>query len=566
MRLNILFTSLLLGIAYPCSCQELPPPEEAYEMSNVVFSGQVTNVIEDWNNGFMEISIDVHNVWKGIIDNQIIILTGLDDCGYYFQINEEYLIYGYYSQLNYIWTDICTRTNLLTDAEEDIDYLNGLNNNETSIEFGDNLRVTNTVTNQKFPEAAIDGNGRLHLTWVSIDGSNKNIMYTSSDDAGDTFADPIQINYVDDNIVAFGQSGPLIKIRGNEIFIVYTDDRNGYTSIFANISNDLGLSWEQEILIADTEYLNAYHDLEIHTDGSIHFIYYNFGVSNNLENVKYRYAENDISQMSPSIALGISTAEMAPCHCCQPDMEVGQTGDVYVVYRNSIQNIRDTYLAVKRYSDNTFTEYYQVSDTQDFINHCPSSGPSVKINNDNIAIAYTSYSHQNAYISISTLDELNFSDYLSLNPTSTSFQNYPDIILDNNVHSVWVDFDNWDIYYGMRDSETNTMVNIQKINDDTDAINSTESDPVICKDEEYLYSFWSDQRHSHYEIYFSRATTNSLLLGDLNSDGVINILDVVGLVNIILGISSENPEGDLNQDGVYNVLDIVQLVNIILGN
>ena len=129
MRLNILFTSLLLGIAYPCSCQELPPPEEAYEMSNVVFSGQVTNVIEDWNNGFMEISIDVHNVWKGIIDNQIIILTGLDDCGYYFQINEEYLIYGYYSQLNYIWTDICTRTNLLEYASEDLEYLNGLNSN-----------------------------------------------------------------------------------------------------------------------------------------------------------------------------------------------------------------------------------------------------------------------------------------------------------------------------------------------------------------------------------------------------------------------------------------------------
>ena len=53
-------------------------------------------------------------------------------------------------------------------------------------------------------------------------------------------------------------------------------------------------------------------------------------------------------------------------------------------------------------------------------------------------------------------------------------------------------------------------------------------------------------------------------MGDINSDGVINILDVVGLVNIILGNSPENPAGDLNQDGVYNVLDIVQLVNIIL--
>ena len=42
-------------------------------------------------------------------------------------------------------------------------------------------------------------------------------------------------------------------------------------------------------------------------------------------------------------------------------------------------------------------------------------------------------------------------------------------------------------------------------------------------------------------------------------------MDVVGLVNIILGLSPENPAGDLNQDGLYNVLDVVQLVNIILN-
>ena len=55
------------------------------------------------------------------------------------------------------------------------------------------------------------------------------------------------------------------------------------------------------------------------------------------------------------------------------------------------------------------------------------------------------------------------------------------------------------------------------------------------------------------------------LPGDLNNDGDINILDVVGLVNIILGLYPENPAGDLNQDGLYDVLDVVQLVNIILS-
>ena len=57
---------------------------------------------------------------------------------------------------------------------------------------------------------------------------------------------------------------------------------------------------------------------------------------------------------------------------------------------------------------------------------------------------------------------------------------------------------------------------------------------------------------------------------DINGDCIINILDIVVLINFILGY--ENPSenqflnSDLNQDGVLNVLDIVQLVNIILYN
>ena len=38
------------------------------------------------------------------------------------------------------------------------------------------------------------------------------------------------------------------------------------------------------------------------------------------------------------------------------------------------------------------------------------------------------------------------------------------------------------------------------------------------------------------------------------------------IVNIILNDDDYIVLGDMNQDGVLNVLDIVQLVNIILGN
>ena len=68
--LNISIITVLLSFILPCDCVPPPTPEEAYQMADVVFSGEVTNVIEDWNNLLKEFSIDVYDVWKGSIDNQ----------------------------------------------------------------------------------------------------------------------------------------------------------------------------------------------------------------------------------------------------------------------------------------------------------------------------------------------------------------------------------------------------------------------------------------------------------------------------------------------------------------
>ena len=61
---------------------------------------------------------------------------------------------------------------------------------------------------------------------------------------------------------------------------------------------------------------------------------------------------------------------------------------------------------------------------------------------------------------------------------------------------------------------------------------------------------------------------SSILMGDLNFDGIINVIDVVSLVNGILGgglTDDQQLAADLNGDGTINVIDIVSLVNIILG-
>ncbi len=54
------------------------------------------------------------------------------------------------------------------------------------------------------------------------------------------------------------------------------------------------------------------------------------------------------------------------------------------------------------------------------------------------------------------------------------------------------------------------------------------------------------------------------LVGDVNGDDTLNILDVVLLVNLILG-GGDAECGDANSDGTVNILDVVLLVNIILA-
>ena len=54
------------------------------------------------------------------------------------------------------------------------------------------------------------------------------------------------------------------------------------------------------------------------------------------------------------------------------------------------------------------------------------------------------------------------------------------------------------------------------------------------------------------------------LLGDINFDSQVDILDIVQCVNIILSTSDYIESADINQDTIIDILDIILIINIIL--
>ena len=76
-----------------------------------------------------------------------------------------------------------------------------------------------------------------------------------------------------------------------------------------------------------------------------------------------------------------------------------------------------------------------------------------------------------------------------------------------------------------------------------------------------------DDNDSYFDDLFLKIWQNQScmgILGDMNGDGIINILDVILLVNIILGSGGDSTMGDINTDGSINILDVILLVNVIL--
>ena len=63
---------------------------------------------------------------------------------------------------------------------------------------------------------------------------------------------------------------------------------------------------------------------------------------------------------------------------------------------------------------------------------------------------------------------------------------------------------------------------------------------------------------------------NSIISGDLNEDGMVNIQDLIILVNFVLNTDTPSSEqfivSDINEDGILNILDIISAVNIILNS
>lgn len=132
--LTLLFCALLPYRTSACDCGDPGPPCKAFANTPVVFAGRVVKIATisvkaPSGDAYQDrlIFLEVEQSYRGSVGKTAEVVTGSDssECGYHFREGEHYLVYAYpHPQSGKLYTGICQRTRPISEAGDDLDYLN----------------------------------------------------------------------------------------------------------------------------------------------------------------------------------------------------------------------------------------------------------------------------------------------------------------------------------------------------------------------------------------------------------------------------------------------------------
>ncbi|MDA7501905.1 T9SS type A sorting domain-containing protein [Chitinophagales bacterium] len=257
------------------------------------------------------------------------------------------------------------------------------------------------VSNSASDKSALVGvlaDGSAVVCW----GNNAKIYFSRQLDGEFTDAVELSTGGVSPSIYSFG--GLDMAVKNNSIYIVFENFNSG---IYIIRSLDGGATFEEPVNVVDPEpgKLTSLSSVAIDDFGNpmVSVIYSN----SNETNAQYIFIRSEDAGESfsePVIANTPSNGDLV-CECCPSDLySYGE--DVWLVFRNNDNNLRDIWVSKSTDGGENFVLASDVDDTDWMINGCPISGPKITpFGMDSLITFWHSGADGNERVSISTLDQ-----------------------------------------------------------------------------------------------------------------------------------------------------------------
>ena len=253
------------------------------------------------------------------------------------------------------------------------------------------------TSGNKSPVVGVLQDGSPALIW----GNGSTILFTKMVDGAFITPIPLSTGSNTPNIYSFG--GIDMAIKDNQIYIVYENFNDG---VFIIKSADGGESFQAPVNVYDPVpgKWATLSSVAIDDTG-------NPLVSVILENTNEtqgQYIMMRSSDAGATFSPPVVASEPADgdyvCECCPSDIYT-QGDDVWLIFRNNDNNLRDMWVTKSDDNGDTFDQGVDVDDTDWVINACPISGPKMApLAGDSLMTIWKSGGSGSVRVSISTLN------------------------------------------------------------------------------------------------------------------------------------------------------------------
>ena len=347
----------------------------------------------------------------------------------------------------------------------------------------------------------------IDIVWYDNRDGNYEIYSNRSSDAGVTWGSDTRLTNEPS-----GSYNPAIAVSGQDIHVVWEDERDQDIEVYHKRSTDGGATWEPDVHISTMSGPQGIPSVAA-VAGCVHVVWVDFSLLGNSEIWFCRSVDGGVTWESPvqiSYAAGFSSgpsiaAHGSNVHIAWDDWRLGWWNSE-IFYRRSTNDGVNWSVENQLTNDTTF-----------------SNTPSIAVSGNNIHVAWEDMRDGNfeIYYKNSTDNGQTWSSDMRLTNESTESLHPSVAVSGSNVHITWVDYrdGNEEIYYKVsNDGGLSWDPDIRLTDDQGYSYN-----PSVALYGQQVNVVWADDRDGNWEIYYKRNPTGNPGINEITKGTAHNV-------------------------------------------
>lgn len=353
-------------------------------------------------------------------------------------------------------------------------------------------RLTTNSADSRTGNIAVNGD-IVHVVWYDTRDGNNEIYYNRSNDGGITWGSDTRLT-----INTSSSMCPWVCVSGNNVHVVWADNRDGNYEVYYRRSMDGGETWGSDIRLTTGASLGSgYLDQAPTSTVSGNTVHVIWGDSRhgNFEIYYKRSTDNGTNWGTDTRLTNNSTGSFSPY--------VAAWGNaVYIVWWDN-QNSSNYETFYKRSSDNgaTWSSDTRLSLNDGYRSDCPS----IVVSDNNVHVAFHDArfgygGQEEVYYRRSTDGGLNWEPEVRISNASGGSE-YPQMAVSGgNVHMAWRDtrYGNYENYYRRSADGGLTWESEKRLTNNP----STSFGLTVAASPKKAHVLWYDDRDGNWEVYY----------------------------------------------------------------